>query len=144
LSQLGREPEAIQLLRERLHEPYSLPLICLHGRSLLALLEGRVDDSVREAESYLRGGCRDPESLYYLARQFAYCGMHARSLEILTDVAAQGYVCFPLLARDPWLDQLREKSEFSCIVRSAEASYRAVVEAYLDAAGDRILGTRPA
>jgi eukaryotic-like serine/threonine-protein kinase len=144
LSQLGREPEAIQLLRERLQEPYSLPRICLHGRSLLALLEGRADDSVREAESYLRGGCRDPESLYYLARQFAYCGMHARALEILNEVTDHGYVCFPVLARDPWLERLREKSEFSPLVGKMEASHRAAVQAYMGAAGDRILGVRPA
>ena len=62
LSQLGREREAIQVLRERLQEPSSVPLMSLHGRSLLALLEHRTDDSVREAESYLGGGCRNPES----------------------------------------------------------------------------------
>jgi hypothetical protein len=143
LSQLGREPEAIQLLRERLQEPSSLPLICLHGRSLLALLESRADDSVREGESYLGGGCRDPESLYYLARQFAYCGVHDRALEILGQVAEQGYVCFPVMARDPWLDPLRGDDDFTHMLRAAETSYRDAARAFLTAAGDRILGVRP-
>jgi non-specific serine/threonine protein kinase len=144
LSQLGRETEAIHLLRERLQEPYSLPLICSHGRSLLALLEGRVEDSVQEAEGYLRGVCKDPESLYYLARQFAYCGMHARALELLHAVADQGYICFPVLTRDPWLDPLRGESEFRRLVQRVEGYYRNAEQAYLAAAGDRVLGVRPA
>jgi hypothetical protein len=143
MSQLGREPDAIQLLRERLQEPSSLPLICLHGRSLLALLESRAEDSVREAESYLQGGCRDPESLYYIARQFAYCGMRARALEILNQVAEQGYVCFPVLARDPWLDSLRGENDFTRVLRTAETSYQDAAQAFLAAAGDRILGVQP-
>src|SRR4029453_6572751 len=53
LSQLGREPEAIHVLQERLQEPTSVPIMSLYGRSLLALLERRADDSLREAESYL-------------------------------------------------------------------------------------------
>jgi hypothetical protein len=144
LSQLGRQPDAIRLLRERLQEPYSLPRICSHGRSLLALLEGRIHESVREAESYLRGGCRDPESVYYLARQFAHSGLHARALEMLNEVADQGYVCFPALLRDPWLHALRADEEFSRVVRRVEASYRTALEAFLSAAGDRLLGVRPA
>jgi len=144
LSQLGRESEAIQLLRERLQEPYSLPLICLFGRSLLALFEGRTEDSVREAESYLRCGCKDPEGMYYLARQFSYCGTHARALELLHAVVDHGYTCFPGLARDPWLDPLRGHSEFGQVVHRVEKYYRAAVQAYLAAGGDGILGVRPA
>ena len=143
LSQLGREPEAIHVLRERLQEPSSVPLMCLHGRSLLALLESRADDSVREAESYLGGGCRDPESLYYLARQFAHCGVHDRAVEILSQVAEQGYVCFPVMARDPWLDPLRGDNNFTRVLHAAETSYRDAARAFLAAAGDRILGVQP-
>ena len=79
LSQLGREREAVELLREHLQRELALPLIRLNGTSLLALLEGRPEDSVRDAEHYIRSSCRDLES-YYLARQLAYLGKEARAL----------------------------------------------------------------
>jgi hypothetical protein len=140
---LGREQEAVELLRERLREEFSLPLIRLHGTSLLALLEGRPEDSVQEAERYIRSSCRDPEGLYYFARQLAYLGKHPRALEVLNEVAELGYVCFPTMARDPWLDPLRGSPEFTVVLRTEEARNREAAQAYLAAAGSRILGVGP-
>jgi tetratricopeptide (TPR) repeat protein len=143
LSQLGREREALELLRERLHEGLPFPLIRLHGTSLLALLEGRHEDSVREAEQYLRSSCRDPEGLYYFARQLAYLGERMRALEVLNEAAELGYVCFPTMARDPWLDPLRGNPEFTLVLRTEEARNREAAHAFLAAAGGRILGVLP-
>jgi tetratricopeptide (TPR) repeat protein len=143
LSQLGREREAVDLLRERLQEELPLPLIRLHGTSLLALLEGRSEDSVEKAEHYIRSSCRDPEGLYYFARQLAYLGKHARALEVLKEVVDLGYVCFPTMAHDPWLDPLRGNPEFTIVLRSAETRRRDAAEAFLAAGGGRILSVRP-
>ena len=143
LAQLGREQEAVELLRERLREGVPLPLIRFHGTSLLALLEGRPEDSVQEAEHYLRSSCRDPEGLYYFARQLAYLGKHVRASEVLNEAAELGYVCFPTMARDPWLDPLRGNLEFSLALRTEEGRYRESAQAFLAAAGSRILGVRP-
>jgi hypothetical protein len=98
---------------------------------------------VQEAEHYLRSSCRDPESLYYLARQLAYLGKHTRALEVLNEAAELGYVCFPTMARDPWLDPLRGNLEFSLALRTEEGRYREAAQAFLAAAGSRILGVRP-
>jgi eukaryotic-like serine/threonine-protein kinase len=143
LSQLGRERDAVELLRERLQQDMPLPLIRLHGTSLLALLEGRAEDSVEEAEHYLRSSCRDPEGLYYFARQLSYLGKHARALEVLNEVVDWGYVCFPTMAHDPWLDSLRGSPEFTAVLRKAEARRREAAEAFMAAAGNRILGVPP-
>jgi serine/threonine protein kinase len=143
LAQLGREQEAVELLRERLQEGVPLPLIRFHGTSLLALLEGRPEDSVQEAEHYLRSSCRDPEGLYYFARQLAYLGKHVRASEVLNEAAELGYVCFPTMARDPWLDSLRGSLEFSLALRTEEGRYREAARAFLAAAGSRILGVLP-
>jgi serine/threonine protein kinase len=142
LAQLGREQEAVELLRERLQEGVPLPLIRFHGTSLLALLEGRLEDSVQEAEHYLRSSCRDPEGLYYFARQLAYLGKHVRASEVLNEAAELGYVCFPTMARDPWLDPLRGNLEFSLALRREEGRYREAAHAFLAAAGSRIIGVR--
>lgn len=139
LSHLGREREALELLRQGLQEELPLPVIRWIGTSILALLEGRPEDSVQQSELFIRS-CRDPESFYYFARQFAYLGKHARALELLTEAAKLGYVCFPTMARDPWLDPLRGNPEFTVVLRAAETRYREAAQAFLTADGGRILG----
>jgi len=140
LFHLGREREGLELLRKGLQHESALPLIHLNGSSLLALLEGRRDDCVQAAEKYLCCSFRDPESLYYLARQFAFLGNHARSLSILREVIELGHVCFPALARDPWFDSLRSDAEFVSLLRAAETHHLQAAQAFLTADGRRILG----
>ena len=142
LSQLGREREAVELLREHLQKELALPLIRLIGTSLLALLEGRPEDSVQDAEHYIRSSCRDLESLYYLARQLAYLGKEARALEVMQEVVELGYICFSAMARDPWLDSLRGYPEFTRVLRTAEKRHRETAQAFMAAGGGRILGVR--
>jgi tetratricopeptide (TPR) repeat protein len=142
LSHLGREREALELLRKGLQEQLPFPVIRWVGTSILALLEGRPEESVQQSELFVRS-CRDPEGFYYFARQFAYLGKHTRTLELLTEAAKLGYVCFPTMARDPWLDPLRGNPEFTVVRRAAETRYREAAQAFLAAAGGRILGVRP-
>jgi eukaryotic-like serine/threonine-protein kinase len=142
LAQLGRQGEAIQLLRETLHEQRPLSVICLHGSSLLALLEGRPDESVRIAEPYTDVKCRDPESIYYFARQLAYLGRHEQSIQLLRDLVQFGYGCFSAMARDVWLDPLRGHPEFNAVLRTAATRHSESTHAFLAAAGYRILGMR--
>jgi hypothetical protein len=142
LIHLGREPDAIELLRKNLREELPLPVIRYIGTSIPALLEGRHEDSVHEAEVFIRS-CRDPESFYYFARQFAFMDKHTRAVELITEALRRGYVCFPMMARDPWLDTLRGNPEFSVLRRAAETRYREAAEAFLTAGGGNILGLEP-
>jgi serine/threonine protein kinase len=103
LSHMGQERDAVEHLRKNLREELPLPVIRSIGTSILALLEGRYEDSVHESEVFIRS-CRDPESFYYFARQFAFMGKHARAVELLNEALRRGYVCFPTMARDSWLD----------------------------------------
>src|SRR5262249_16265229 len=139
LSQLGRQREALELLRNALQEELPLPLIRLNGTSLLALLEARTEDSLHEAEIYLPSKCPDPEGLYYFGRQLAYLGNPSRALDVLRDVVEQGYVCFPAMASDPWLDPLRSNSEFAGILRTVETRHQEAAQAFRAADGGRIL-----
>jgi serine/threonine protein kinase len=143
LCHLGRERDAIELLRKNLLEEFPLPVIRRIGTAVLALLEGRQEDSMHECEAFIRA-CRDPESYYYFARQFAFMGKPARAIELLKEALRRGYVCFPTMARDPWLDSLRGNPEFSALRRAAETRYREAVQAFLTAGGDNALGLRPA
>ena len=143
LSHLGREREGLELLRKGLQDELPLPVIRWMGTSILALLEGRPEDSVQQSELFIRS-CRDPEGLYYCARQLAYLGKHARALEVLNQLAELGYVCFPTIARDPWLDPLRGNSGFTLVLRAAETRQREAAQAFRAADGSRILGIAPA
>jgi serine/threonine protein kinase len=138
LAQLGREREAIDLLRERLQHD-ELPRIRLFGSSLLALLEGRRSDSIDEIEEYVQGGCYDPEGLYYLARQLSYLGEHEGALNLLSEVAKLRYDCLPALQSDPWLDPLRTRRAFLEILRKVEQAMVENAAAFIKAGGDRIL-----
>ncbi len=142
LFQSGREPDAINMLRTTIKQQWPLPVICCIGESNLALLEGRLEDSVREAEHFL-ASCRDPESFYYFARQFAFVGKPERAIELLKEALTRGYVWFSAAARDPWMDPLRANPDFAALRRDAEARYRAAAEAFATAGGASIIGIVP-
>jgi DNA-binding winged helix-turn-helix (wHTH) protein/tetratricopeptide (TPR) repeat protein len=142
LAQLGREREALDLLRKGLQEELPLAVIRSMGTSILALLEGRREDSAEQSELFLRR-CKDPESFYYFARQFAFLGRHERAVELLAEAVKLGYVCFPTMTRDPWLDPLRGNPAFFIVRQAAETRYREAVQAFLTSGGDQILGVRP-
>jgi N-acyl-D-aspartate/D-glutamate deacylase len=83
---------------------------------------------------------RDPEILYYVARQFAYFGDPAAALALLARAVEEGFFCFSTMARDPWLDTLRADPVFTKILSHAEARHREALAAFLQADGDRLLG----
>lgn len=138
LAQLGREREAIELLRERLRSE-SLPQLRLMGSSLLALLEGRRSDSINDTEQNLRGSFHDPEGLYYFARQLSYLGEHERALNVLREAEGLGYSCLGALRSDPWLDPIRTRTEFLDILRLMEEDLAENAAVFMEAKGDRIL-----
>jgi eukaryotic-like serine/threonine-protein kinase len=142
LAQLGREREAVDLLRKGLQEESPLTVIRSIGTSILALLEDRREDSAEQSELFLCR-CKDPESFYYFARHFAFLGRHERAVELLAEAVKLGYVCFPTMTRDPWLDTLRGTPAFSIVREVAETRYREAVQAFLTSGGDQILGVRP-
>jgi hypothetical protein len=142
LAQLGREREALDLLRKGLLEESPLTVIRRIGTSFLALLEGRQEDSAQESELFLRR-CKDPESFYYFARLFAILGRHERAVELLAEAVKLGYVCFPTMTRDPWLDPVRGNPAFFIVRQAAEMRYREAVQAFLTSGGDQILGVQP-
>jgi hypothetical protein len=85
-------------------------------------------------------GCRDPESFYFIARQFANYGDSAAALALLARAVEEGYYAFSMMARDPWLDTLRADPAFTKTLRHAEVRHREGLAAFLQADGERLLG----
>ena len=141
LASLGREAEALSILREREREPQPEGLRAFIA-SLRALLEGKREEGIEATEKAL-AHFQDPEARYYLARQLARLGARERALAELRKAVEQGFHCSQALVRDPWLDQMHGAPEFASILERAESSRRMAAASFIDAGGERLLGVRP-
>ena len=52
-----------------------------------------------------------------------------------------GYHCHSFFTQDPWLDPLRGSREFNQIVQLAEQAYHDAAEAFVEAGGEKLLGS---
>jgi serine/threonine protein kinase len=138
LAMLGREQEAVVRLRKA--EEIGDVTARQFTESLRMLLEGNRAEGLAAMRTVFVPGFRDPESLYYVARQFAFFGDPANALALLARAVEEGFFCFSTMARDPWLDTLRADPAFTKTLRHAEARHREALAAFLQADGNRLLG----
>jgi hypothetical protein len=62
--------------------------------------------------------------------------------EMLSRAIDRGFFCYPAMVRDPWLDPLRARSEFTNLLRKSNQLHRDASAAFLAAGGDSLLGIR--
>jgi tetratricopeptide (TPR) repeat protein len=141
LAILGRNEEAVSTLRQReLANPWRLGKLYL--TSLRALLEGNREESLETSDELMNATFRDPEGMYYLARQLSYLGQAEKALDMLSRAISSGFFCYAAMVRDPWLDGLRTSSEFTNLLRKAQQLHREATAAFFAAGGDLLLGIR--
>lgn len=139
LAALGRVEEAVSLLRQReLSRPW--PIARLYLTSLRALLDGNREESLAAMEELINSTFRDPEGMFYLARQLSYLGEESKSLDMLSGAIQNGFFCYPALIRDPWLDSLRSRTEFAELLSKAQELHSQASRCFVDLGGDSILG----
>lgn len=139
LAALGRCDEAVALLKQREEaKPWRLGMLYL--TSLRALLEGKREESLEASDELRQATFRDPEGIFYLARQLSYLGQNDQALETLTRSIESGFMCYPAMVRDPWLDRLRSHAEFIALLRKCQQLYREAAAAFLASGGDALLG----
>ena len=139
LAQLGRVDEAVTLLKAReALKPWRLGTLYL--TSLRALLEGKRAESLEASDELRKATFRDPEGIFYLARQLSYLGQIEDSLETLSRSIDSGFYCYPAMVRDPWLDALRSRAEFTALLRKCRESHREAAGSFLALGGDSLLG----
>jgi tetratricopeptide (TPR) repeat protein len=107
-------------------------------QSLLCLIDGRESDALTNLRA-LRD-IPDPEGRFYIARLMAYYGLADEALPILAAAVEDGFFCPAAYTRDPWLDPVRGRPEFTALLRRAEARHRQALISFLQADGDRVLG----
>lgn len=140
LTGMGRDKEAVAQFKaiERLDLPFTLAHFI---RAMRATVEGKREESIDAAEQMLSGPLpSDPCPRYYVARALARIGDTDRALASLKAAVDGGFFCYPILARDPWLDSLRGFPEFAAILQRAGTKHRNAAAAFLQAGGDVILG----
>jgi eukaryotic-like serine/threonine-protein kinase len=142
LAALGRSDEAIAELREREAKAQPARLARLYFTSLRALLEGNREESLLASEDFRNATFRDPEGLFYMARQNAYLGEKTTALELLSRAIERGFFCYPAMVRDPWLDNLRGSREFNDLMRKAQERHQEAVQSFFALGGDILLGTQ--
>jgi serine/threonine protein kinase len=139
LTGLGRLEEAVALLKQREAEkPWRLGWLYL--TSLRAQLEGKREESLEANAEIRKSTFRDPEGIFYYARQLSYFRLEDEALETLSRSIDSGFFCYPAMVRDPWLDPLRSRPEFTAILRKCQQLHREASAAFLSFGGDTLLG----
>ena len=128
LVEFGRGDEALAPLRE---VEARMPTRRRHvAVAVRALIEGRTAESVSEMKAMLSPDFRDPEGRFYVARHVARYGDADEALTQLEGVVADGFSCYPVFERDPWLDALRPKPRFTELLERCASRHAASRRAF--------------
>jgi hypothetical protein len=128
LAELGRGDEALPVLRElEVKVQTRIRGFIVAGRTLL---EGDHGASVAAVIRIVSAGFKDPEGRFYLARHLAHLNSVQPALAVLQQVVADGFFCYPVMERDPWLDSLRKKPAFTKLLHNAETQHRKAADAF--------------
>jgi len=139
LAMTGRVEEAVSMLRQReLDKPWRLGKLYL--TSLRTLLEGKREENLAVSQELMQATFRDPEGMYYLGRQLAYLGQEPLALDVLSRAIDNGFFCHQAMLRDPWLDSLRTRTEFTALLNKAHQLHREALTAFLAGGGASLLG----
>jgi TolB-like protein len=138
LAARGRKVEAIAALRHL--EDKTRTRLRDFMIAARAFLEGKPAESLAAVERVVSSDFHDPEGLFYLTRLLAHLKQSAPALELFRRVVAGGFVCFPFMQSDPWLDSLRTTPEFVNVLGQAEARHREALSAFARMQGGVVLG----
>jgi TolB-like protein len=137
LVEFGRGDEALASLREvEARMPTRRRHVAVAAR---ALIEGRTAESVSQMKAMLSPDFRDPEGRFYVARHVARHGDADEALTQLEGVVADGFSCYPVFERDPWLDALRPKPGFTELLERCASRHAASRRAFEELNGRGVL-----
>jgi TolB-like protein len=139
LKELGRGEECPPTLLRELENKNKTRIrdFIVAGR---ALLEGDRDESIAAVNRITASDFKDPEGLFYLSRHLAHLKEVGPALELFERVVTGGYFCYPAMAKDPWLDPLRNEPAFTKLLHQAEVRHRDAAAQFKQLSGEKVLG----
>lgn len=120
LMMLGRTAEAEQHVRATLSSNPD-PQYRAYYESLLGTLTGDYAAASRAIDT-IANHQRDPEALFYMARNYARIGEADKALDLLQRVSRSFFPVFTL-EHDPWLEFVRGLPRFADVMRLARESH---------------------
>jgi serine/threonine protein kinase len=141
---IAGHPDAMRQCRkeaEMLHAANMTTFAKLYDE-IVAMLEGTGNLGALQCatEAVIAGGMHDPEGLFMLALRLAHFGGAERALELLAEAVHRGYFPCHTFNENPWLDPLRQRTDFLAIVRKAEHRHQEALAAFIQAGGETLLG----
>jgi serine/threonine protein kinase len=136
---LGDNEKALARLRERERSALATGAVRAVMQSLRAYLEGDFEACLRAIEAGEPQTRRDPESLFYTARQLAQIKERERAHKILSGVIDSGFLCGSALSRDPWLASLNSWPDCARLLETADQRRRQAHASFLEAGGLELL-----
>jgi eukaryotic-like serine/threonine-protein kinase len=138
----GRRDEARQLLAE-MAPASSLHALQTWKAYLAAWLDQRLDD-MRAGHAAL-GSLKimdDPEAIFQIGWMFCDAGDGESGVELLQRAIRRGYFVVPTLSESTQFNRVRQQPAFLAVLSEAEAGRRHALDAFREAGGERLLGTR--
>jgi serine/threonine protein kinase len=116
----GREVEAVRLGPPALAQWKSFDM-------LLACAAGRPPAEIAARAAAVQPQ-PDPESNYYAAAHFAYCGLEQQAIEMLTRAIDRAYCSYPHVDTDPYFARVRTSPAFAAVRSAAIACQQTFLE----------------
>jgi hypothetical protein len=138
MAEVGRRDQALPVLRA-LEEKIKTRMrdFIVAARTMI---EGDKAESVAAVGRIVASEFSDPEGLFYLTRHLARLNQVDSALGLFERVVGGGFFCYPAMARDPWLEPVRNRPEFTRLLEKAEQQHRMAEKEFARLEGDRILG----
>ncbi len=103
-------------------------------------MEGDSAGCLEGYRKFLESEFRDPEGIFFIARNLSRVGAVDEALVCLTRAVDGGFWCIEAVVPDPWLDSLRGSPQFGDLTDRCEAGRRRAATEYARVGGERLLG----
>jgi DNA-binding winged helix-turn-helix (wHTH) protein/tetratricopeptide (TPR) repeat protein len=137
MGEIGRTQEALPVLR-----PLEGKIKTRLGDFVVAartLLEGDHAGSLSAIKRIVDSGFSDPQALFYLTRHLARLGQGEAAIDLFERAADGGFIAFPAMTRDPWLEPLRRNERYQRILGEVEAQFQKAERQFATLEGHRML-----
>jgi DNA-binding winged helix-turn-helix (wHTH) protein len=137
MAEVGRRHEAVPQLRAL--EARVKTRIGDFAAAARTLLENDSAASLAAVNRILDSGFSDPQALFYLTRHLARIDQQDAAIALFDRVAAGGFIAYPAMVQDPWLEPLRGNSRFAMTMDAIERRYRQAEKQFRELEGSKLM-----